>query len=293
MKTLRSIEEWRREYVRLKEQNYHCKIGLVPTMGYLHEGHLSLVKQARVECDIVVMSIFVNPLQFGVNEDFDRYPRDLKRDQALAAKLGVDVLFVPELGEMYPQEPLTAVTVSGITEVMCGQSRPGHFTGVATVVTKLFNIIRPDYAYFGLKDAQQVAVIQQMVHDLNIPVIIRPCPIVREEDGLAMSSRNVYLSAEERQQALALNKSLQEGKALIKQGERDTDKIKEHMKAMLLSQPLIELDYIDIRSFPGLKALESLDGVKGQVIVAVAVKIGRTRLIDNVIIDMGEERVHV
>ncbi|EGL82244.1 Pantothenate synthetase [Caldalkalibacillus thermarum TA2.A1] len=286
MKVIPSIAQWRAEYSQLKKEDFQCKIGFVPTMGYLHDGHLSLVKEARKECDVVVMSIFVNPLQFGENEDFDRYPRDLERDKALAREHGVDYLFVPDVNEMYPQHPLTSVSVSTITEVMCGASRPGHFTGVATVVTKLFNIIQPDYAYFGLKDAQQVAVIQQMVKDLNIPVTIKPCPIVREKDGLAMSSRNVYLSEEERKQALYLYKSLREAKALVEGGERNTDRIKTRMENMLRSQPLIEIDYIDIRSFPELKSLESLHGLKGQVIVAVAVKIGRTRLIDNVIIDM-------
>ncbi|GGK24608.1 pantothenate synthetase [Caldalkalibacillus thermarum] len=286
MKVIPSIAQWRAEYSQLKKEDFQCKIGFVPTMGYLHDGHLSLVKEARKECDVVVMSIFVNPLQFGENEDFDRYPRDLERDKALAREHGVDYLFVPDVNEMYPQHPLTSVSVSTITEVMCGASRPGHFTGVATVVTKLFNIIQPDYAYFGLKDAQQVAVIQQMVKDLNIPVTIKPCPIVREKDGLAMSSRNVYLSEEERKQALYLYKSLREAKALVEGGERNTDRIKTRMEKMLRSQPLIEIDYIDIRSFPELKSLESLHGLKGQVIVAVAVKIGRTRLIDNVIIDM-------
>lgn len=269
------------------ETNPRLTIGLVPTMGYLHEGHLSLVRQAKAESDLVVMSIFVNPLQFGPNEDFDRYPRDIERDKRLAAEHGVDFLFVPDQEEMYPEKPLTTVQVGGITEVMCGKMRPGHFTGVATVVTKLFNIIRPTYAYFGLKDAQQVAVLQQMVADLNIPVTIRSCPTVREADGLALSSRNLYLSSEERQQARFIYESLLTGKELIQQGERDPGVIKQKMEALLLTQSLINAEYIEIRTFPGLHELPTLKGVEGKIIIAVAARLGDTRLIDNLIIEMA------
>lgn len=186
------------EMIKEREKLDGKSVGLVPTMGYLHEGHLSLVEAAKQECDVVVMSIFVNPLQFGPEEDFDRYPRDLERDQRLAREHGVDILFVPQAEEMYPKKPAATVKVTGITEVLCGKSRPGHFDGVATVVMKLFQLVRPRRAYFGQKDAQQVAVIHRMAEDLNVPVEIVACPIVREKDGLAMSSRNVYLTEEER-----------------------------------------------------------------------------------------------
>ena len=251
MKLVSSIDEWRQIYTSLKATAKPAIIGLVPTMGYLHDGHLSLVRAARQECDVVVMSIFVNPLQFGENEDFDRYPRDLKRDRDLAEQHQVDYLFVPEAKEMYPEPPRTSISVT-LGDVMCGRYRPGHFDGVALVVTKLFNIIQPDFAYFGQKDAQQLAVIEQMVNDLNIPVTIRPCPTVREPDGLAMSSRNVYLSTEERKQAIQLYKSLQAARSLIEAGERDPEVIKNHITALLAAQPDIRLEYVEVRSYPEL-----------------------------------------
>jgi pantoate--beta-alanine ligase len=284
MKLISTIAEWRQIYNNLKETNPRVKIGLVPTMGYLHGGHISLVNEARKDCDVVVMSIFVNPLQFGENEDFDRYPRDLERDKSLAEFHRVDYLFVPETREMYPEPPRTSIKVS-LSEAMCGKFRPGHFDGVALVVTKLFNIIQPDYAYFGQKDAQQVAIIEQLVKDLNLPVTIKQCPTIREPDGLAMSSRNVYLSPEERKQAVWLYKSLQSARTLIEEGERDAAIIKNYIAQLLSSQPDIRLEYVEIRSFPGLEELHRL---KGRVIVALAAHLGKTRLIDNVILSLKE-----
>jgi pantoate--beta-alanine ligase len=257
-------------------------IGLVPTMGYLHEGHLSLVRRARQECDIVVMSIFVNPLQFGPNEDLDRYPRDFKRDSELAEKAGVDFLFHPSVEEMYPTPNLTEVSVANVSERLCGVSRPGHFTGVATVVTKLFHIVMPDRAYFGLKDAQQVAVIQQMVHDLNFPITIVPCETVREPDGLAMSSRNVYLTKEERQQALILSKSLLAAKNGLTEGRWSTaEEVRDFVYQQISTQPLAKIDYVEVLTYPSLQPLHEL--TDQQIIVAVAVRFGQTRLIDNIL----------
>jgi len=262
------------------------KIGFVPTMGYLHEGHGSLITRAKAENDYVVLSIFVNPLQFGPNEDYERYPRDFAKDRDYAESLGVDLLFHPEVREIYPNYPsLTKVTVSGITELLCGASRPGHFEGVATIVAKLFNLVMPDRAYFGLKDAQQVAVIQQMVQDLNFPVEIVPCPIIREEDGLAKSSRNVYLNNEERKQAVILSQSLKKAKAEIERGERNAGRIKEMIREMILSQPLAVIDYIEILTFPSLEKIDSM--ANKTVLIALAVKFGQTRLIDNVIVEIG------
>lgn len=264
------------------------RIGLVPTMGYLHEGHASLIRKAREECGVVVLSVFVNPLQFGPQEDFDRYPRDLERDARIAEQAGVDFLFAPSVEEMYPQQPLTKVTVSRLTDRLCGASRPGHFDGVATVVAKLFHIVEPDRAYFGLKDAQQVAVVEQMVRDLHFPVTVVPCPTVREEDGLAVSSRNVYLSAEERRQATVLSQSLHEVAEMVKCGEmtRASQAI-EHLKRRISSKPLARIDYVDVLAYP---ELTPVDGLKGRrVIVAVAVRFGSTRLIDNIILhEKGE-----
>lgn len=276
---VQSIQEWR----KISKENRDKKIGLVPTMGYLHQGHVSLFEQAKQEVDIVVASIFVNPLQFGVNEDYSTYPRDLKRDAALAEQAGVDYLFVPDVAEMYPRPILTQVSVKDITESMCGRSRPGHFDGVATVVSKLFNIIQPEVAFFGQKDAQQIAVIQQMANDLNMPVHIRSCPTLREEDGLAMSSRNVYLSAEERSQAVILYQCLKLAVECIKQGERNTERLKQEMAEKIKSQPLAIIDYIEIRQFPSLEYNEKLEG---KSLLALAIKFGKTRLIDNMIVDL-------
>ena len=260
-------------------------IGFVPTMGYLHEGHLSLVREAKDQCDIAVMSIFVNPLQFGPNEDFDRYPRDLERDAQLAESAGVDAIFAPSVDEMYPAgngKVLTHVDVDHVTDSLCGATRPGHFRGVSTVVTKLFNIVLPDRAFFGLKDAQQVVVLQQMVRDLNQPVEVVPCPILREPDGLAMSSRNVFLSPEERAQALVLNRSLREAQELFQEGERDAGKLAAHVSALISGQPLSDIDYVQIVSMRDLAPLQG--PITEDALLALAVRFGKTRLIDNTVL---------
>ncbi|MGN7468981.1 pantoate--beta-alanine ligase [Brevibacillus sp. SAFN-007a] len=279
MQQVSTIKELRAEIKAARRQGK--TIGFVPTMGFLHEGHLSLVKAARETCDLVVMSIFVNPLQFGPNEDFERYPRDIERDSQMAAGAGVDLLFTPSVEEMYPTPILTKVSVAHVTAPLCGASRPGHFDGVSTVVLKLFSIVQPDYAFFGQKDAQQVAVVTQMVKDLSIPVEVIPCPIVREADGLAMSSRNVYLSAEERAQALVLSQSLRQASAWLEEG-LPLEEIKERIKRMIADKPLAEIDYVEILRYPDLQPVEN--ETSGQaIIVALAVRFGKTRLIDNLI----------
>lgn len=256
------------------------RIGFVPTMGYLHEGHLMLMRQARQECGFVLVSIFVNPTQFGPNEDFARYPRDLERDLSLCGSVPVDLVFAPSVEEIYPQPYLTRVSVSLLTTTLCGASRPGHFEGVATVVSKLLNIAQPDTAYFGQKDAQQVAVIRQMVTDLNLPVKISAVPTVREPDGLAMSSRNVYLTPEQRQAALVLSRSLHMAGGRVARGDRDLPAIRQAMQEMIRSEPLAELDYAEIVDPRTLQPLQTLPQ-GGQALAAVAVRFGRTRLIDN------------
>ncbi|AKF95500.1 pantoate--beta-alanine ligase [Brevibacillus laterosporus] len=263
------------------------KVGFVPTMGYLHDGHLSLVERAKSETDVVVMSIFVNPLQFGPNEDYSVYPRDLARDQKLAESAGVHYLFTPSVEEMYPRPMLTNISVHNITEALCGLSRPGHFDGVATVVSKLFNIIGPHKAFFGQKDAQQVAVIEQMVYDLQIPVQIVPCPIYREKDGLAMSSRNVFLSEEERSQALILSRSLTRAEQMITNHQRDVDVICNEVRNLIQSQPLAEIDYVELKRYPEMSDIEFLK-TGDRILFALAVKFGRVRLIDNVILTIAD-----
>lgn len=258
-------------------------VGLVPTMGYLHEGHLTLMRTARAAHGLVVASIFVNPLQFGPGEDFAVYPRDLERDASLAAAAGVDVIFAPPVEEIYPQgfaNTLTFVEVKGITECLCGASRPGHFRGVTTVCTKLFNIVEPDVAYFGQKDAQQVVVIRRMVADLNLNVRIAAVPIVRETDGLALSSRNVFLNPAERQAALVLSRSLRQAAELLAAGERDARAIRRAMSYLIGSEPLAAVDYVSICDPASLDELARIDG---PALVALAVKIGKTRLIDNLL----------
>lgn len=268
-----------REHKRLSD----IQVGLVPTMGYLHEGHASLIRKAREACDVVVVSIFVNPLQFGPNEDFDKYPRDEERDLALASQEGADYVFMPDVQEMYPVPMKSVVSVKEMTEVLCGASRPGHFDGVASVVTKLFNIVQPDQAFFGQKDAQQVAVIQQMTNDLNMPVQIVPCPTLREPDGVAFSSRNVYLNVEERAQAVVLSHALSLAASLIRSGERDTKVLLREIEAKLHTAPLAVIDYASLLTYPSLETAAQLLESK-QYIIALAVKLGRTRLIDNTII---------
>ena len=256
-------------------------IGFVPTMGYLHRGHLSLVEQARKDNDVVVVSIFVNPTQFGPNEDFDRYPRDLNRDMDLLKPYNVDYVFHPNVNEMYSKDHSTYVEEIKLTGVLCGKSRPEHFKGVTTIVAKLFNIISPTRAYFGQKDAQQFRVLRKMVDDLNMDVNLVEMPIIREEDGLAMSSRNIYLSPEERVQALSLSKSLKKAKELYEIGERNAEKIKGEMRKIFDMNPLVKVDYIEIVDEYNL---ESVKEIKGKVLVAVAAFVGKARLIDNIIL---------
>ena len=255
-------------------------ISLVPTMGYLHEGHLSLVRAARKHTDVVVMSIFVNPIQFGPKEDLEKYPRDLKRDEELATAAGADIIFSPAVKDMYPAGYSTYVNVEGLTGVLCGASRAGHFRGVATVVNKLFEIVRPDIAYFGQKDAQQAVVIKRMADDLNMAIEIRVMPVVREPDGLAMSSRNIYLSADERKDALVLYGSLKKAEDLILSGERDAGKIMRLTRELINTVASAKIDYVSIVDASDLKEVAT---IAGDVLIAVAVFIGKTRLIDNII----------
>ena len=257
-------------------------IGLVPTMGFLHKGHLSLIERAKKENDLVIVSIFVNPTQFSPNEDFETYPRSIMQDTILAYNVGADIIFNPNTREIYPEGSSSWVNVEGdITSVLCGASRPTHFKGVTTVVNILFNIIQPNRAYFGQKDAQQVAVLTKMVRDLHINVEIVVCPIVREEDGLALSSRNTYLSDEDRQQALVLNEALQLACRIYKGGERDVETLGQLIKTKITTMPLAEIDYVSIYSYPSLAQINT---IVDTTIIAVAVKFGKTRLIDNVIL---------
>jgi len=282
MKIFNTINELRYE---LSEQRANGKkIGFVPTMGFLHEGHASLLKAARKDNDIVVLSIFVNPTQFGPNEDFSSYPRDFERDEKVAQNAGVDYIFYPNVEEMYPSKIKSKLQVINGVNVLCGEKRPGHFDGVALVVTKLFNIVQPHNVYFGLKDAQQVAVIEGLIEDYNIPVTLNKVPIVREEDGLAKSSRNVYLSEQERAEAPTIFKSLQHAKALIDAGERNSIKIEEEIKAMLQDQTSGEVDYVNVYSYPELTEITE---IKGTIIIAIALKFAKARLIDNIILTIS------
>jgi len=256
-------------------------IGLVPTMGYLHEGHLSLIRKARKENDIVVVSIFVNPIQFGPKEDYRRYPRDIKRDNRLAKKEDTDIIYFPSVAGMYQSGYDTFVDVEDLGAVMCGASRPGHFKGVCTVCSKLFNIVRPDVAYFGQKDYQQAQIIKRMVEDLNVDLRIKVLPIVREKDGLAISSRNKYLLPEEKKDALTLYESLKEARRLIRDGRRDPSYIKRIMRSMISRRKTTRIDYITIADPKTLRPKVRIDN---RVLVALAVKVGRTRLIDNILV---------
>jgi pantoate--beta-alanine ligase len=259
------------------------RLALVPTMGYLHEGHLSLMRIARQHAEVVVTSIFVNPTQFGPKEDFAKYPRDLERDRRLAASAGTDLLFVPTVDEMYPAGYATSVSVERVTEVLEGKVRPGHFTGVATVVAKLFHCAEPHVAVFGQKDAQQVAVIKRMTHDLNFGVEIVVAPIVREPDGLAMSSRNVYLSPAERAQASVLSRSLALAAELVRGGERRSDAVVKAMTSLIAAQPAAAIDYISVADAATLEELDALAPGR-QALVSLAVRFGATRLIDNALV---------
>ncbi len=270
-----TIEEVRKQVRAWKQEG--LTVGLVPTMGYLHEGHTSLMDAAR-ENDRIVVSIFVNPMQFGPNEDLASYPRDLKHDVELCEKHGVDLVFHPSPEEMYGGEFYSYVDMNVLTQELCGLSRPVHFRGVCTVVTKLFNIVTPDRAYFGQKDAQQLAVIRRMVKDLNMPLTVVGCPIIREADGLAKSSRNTYLTPEERTAALVLSRSVFLGKEMAEQGEKDCGKITSAMTALIREEPLAEIDYVKIVDAGTMQQVEE---IRGAVLGAVAVRIGTTRLIDN------------
>ena len=257
------------------------KVGLVPTMGYLHEGHLSLIRRARDECEHVVVSIFINPTQFGPSEDLSKYPRDLDRDLKLIEPLGTDLVWVPTAESMYPQGYQTWVEVEEMTNPLEGAMRPGHFKGVTTVVAKLFNAVQPHNAYFGQKDAQQVAVIRQMTRDLNFPIEIVVCPIVREPDGLAMSSRNVYLDSAQRKAATILFRSLNAAKDVYDRGERDAGMLRQIMTEVLASEPLSQVQYVSCADYD---TLEELDVVKGRALLSMAVFLGKTRLIDNLVL---------
>ncbi|MDY3799553.1 MAG: pantoate--beta-alanine ligase [Eggerthellaceae bacterium] len=275
IKTVREV----REHVRAW-RNEGLSVGLVPTMGFLHEGHRSLIERAVAENDRVVVSVFINPIQFAPNEDLESYPRDIEADRALCTDAGAAMIFNPEPAEMYPQGFCTAVDMNGLKFELCGKSRPIHFSGVCTVVTKLFNIVGPDRAYFGQKDAQQLAIIRRMVRDLNMPLEVVGCPIVREEDGLAKSSRNTYLNEQERAAALILSKTIFLGQKLVDEGERDAKKLIEAMEANIATEPLARIDYVDVVD---AENIERIDRLEGEVLVAMAVHIGKTRLIDNFI----------
>ncbi|MER3420693.1 MAG: pantoate--beta-alanine ligase [Chloroflexota bacterium] len=277
MKVTRTVAECRAARAALDA----C-LGFVPTMGYLHEGHLALVRRARAECPSVVVSIFVNPTQFGPREDFARYPRDPERDLALLEKEGVDLVFMPEAAEMYPPGFDTWVEVGTITRRLEGRARPGHFRGVATVVCKLFNIVQPRRAYFGEKDAQQLRVVRKMVRDLDMPIEIVPVPTVREPDGLALSSRNVYLSPDERRQALALSAALRLAQELVAQGERRAAVLRARMRRRIRQEPDARIDYVSVAD---AETLEELTVVDRPALVSLAVRIGATRLIDNVVVE--------
>jgi pantoate--beta-alanine ligase len=276
MRSIISLEDLR--FARLSLDG---TVGFVPTMGYLHEGHLSLIRRAKQECDHVVVSIFVNPTQFGPNEDLARYPRDIERDLRLIEPLGVDVVWMPTAEIMYPPGYQTWVEVEAMTRPLEGAMRPGHFRGVTTVVAKLFNAVQPHKAYFGQKDAQQAAVIRRMTLDLNFPVEIVVCPTVRETDGLAMSSRNVYLTPEQRKAATVLFRALSAARELYEAGERNAEKVRERMKAVLAAEPLAEVQYVSCADYD---TLEELTEIKGKALLSLAVFIGKTRLIDNVVV---------
>jgi len=279
MKLYKRISDLQRDILKLKREGK--RIGFVPTMGYLHEGHLSLARYARRENDIVVISIFVNPTQFGPREDYRRYPRDLKRDLRLAREEEVDIVFYPSVEEMYPTKYRTYVEVEELSRVLCGKSRPGHFRGVTTVCAKLFNIVMPDVAYFGHKDAQQAIIIKRMVRDLNFPLKIKVLPIVREKDGLALSSRNVYLSSEERKEATVLYRSLKIAEQMVKEGVKDSRKIKRRVRSMISRKETAKIDYVEIVS---LEDLEPVTVIDKPALLALAVWFGKARLIDNTIL---------
>ena len=280
MKLINTIDQMRA--FRTATRHSGKRLSLVPTMGALHEGHLSLVRAAREKSDVVAASIFVNPTQFGPNEDFARYPRNLENDSKMLAREHVDVIFAPSVNDMYPAGAVTWVSVEGMSDRLCGKSRPGHFRGVTTVVAKLFHIIEPDVAFFGQKDAAQVAIIRRMVRDLNMPVQIEVGAIVREPDGLALSSRNAYLGPEERKSALVLHRSLQCAQNLFDSGERESAKLIAASKGEFAKEPAVCLDYFEIVDPDSLEAMSS---ISKRALIAVAAHVGNTRLIDNILVD--------
>lgn len=281
MQVVKTVKEVRDIVAEWRSQG--LTVGLVPTMGYLHEGHQSLIRKSAEQNDRTVVSVFVNPIQFGPTEDLDSYPRDLERDKNAVEEAGGNLIFHPEPSEMYPSHFTSFIDTSETTELLCGAVRPIHFRGVCTVVGKLFNIVTPDRAYFGQKDAQQLATIRRFVRDLNFGIEIVACPIVREEDGLAKSSRNTYLNAEERKAALVLSQSLKIGKELIENGERDSKVVIETIKTALEKEPLARVDYVEVVDFENI---QRVDKIHGETLVAIAVYIGKTRLIDNFIVDV-------
>ena len=279
METVKTVQEVRNRVKAWKSQG--LSVGLVPTMGFLHEGHQSLIERAAAENDRVVVSDFVNPTQFGAGEDLDSYPRDIARDEEVCRKAGADLIFHPEPSEMYFSDACTMVDMYGnLTSELCGKTRPIHFRGVCTVVSKLFNIVTPDRAYFGQKDAQQLAVIKRMVRDLNFDIEIIGCPIIREDDGLAKSSRNTYLNEEERKAALALSKAIKLGLSMAESGEKSASKITEAMTRIVKEEPLAKIDYVQSVD---ANTIEPVEEMSGEVLIAMAVYIGKTRLIDNFI----------
>ncbi|MCR8929284.1 pantoate--beta-alanine ligase [Priestia megaterium] len=281
MKVITTIKDMQQEMKKEKQLGH--SIGFVPTMGYLHEGHATLLGAARTENEVVVLSIFVNPTQFGPNEDFDTYPRDFERDERVAKEANVDYLFYPSVEEMYKSSRSVAITVTDRVDVLCGQKRPGHFDGVATVLTKLFHIVTPDRAYFGKKDAQQVAVVDGLIEDFNFPVELRAVDTVREADGLAKSSRNVYLTDKEREEAPVLFKSLQTALQLLESGEKHVEILKGTIRKEIEQHTSGKVDYIEVYTYPELKTLKQ---AAGKIIIALAVQFSKARLIDNVIVDV-------
>lgn len=281
MKIVSTVEQVREEVKKWRQQG--LTVGLVPTMGYLHEGHKSLIDKAVAQNDKVVVSVFVNPIQFGPTEDLATYPRDLERDAALCEDAGAALIFHPEKEDMYFDDFCTYIDMDGLTKGLCGKTRPIHFRGVCTVVGKLFNIVHPDRAYFGQKDAQQLAVVRRMVRDLNFDLEIVGCPIIREEDGLAKSSRNTYLSEEDRKAAVILHKGLVKGEEMVSAGEKDVKKVLDAITEIIESEPLARIDYVEAVDFDNI---ETIDTIEGSVLVAVAVYIGKTRLIDNFIVGL-------
>ncbi len=280
MKIVKTVAELRAQVKKWRDEG--LSVGLVPTMGYLHEGHGSLVTASAKENNRTVVSVFVNPTQFAPNEDLANYPRDLEKDSAYCEELGADLIFAPEVEEMYHDGTVTFINMTTLTEELCGLSRPIHFRGVCTVVGKLFNIVRPDRAYFGKKDAQQLAIIKRMNEDLNFGVEVIGCPIVREEDGLAKSSRNVYLTPEERKAAVVLSRSVRLGEAMVKNGETDAEKVLAAMKAEIETEPLAEIDYL--KAVDGL-TMQQVKELKAPALIAMAVRFGKARLLDNFFIE--------